>query len=67
MDHTAHHSSGANLELPSENEEEKILQEVMKMSALEYQKNSGKIDLSHLKRKQKPAPLKKSLKRLNDA
>ena len=51
MDHTAHQSSDANLALPSENEEEKILQEVMKMSALEYQKNSGKIDLSHLKRK----------------
>jgi hypothetical protein len=46
-------SSQANLNLPSHNEEEKILQEVMKMSALEYKKTTGQIDLSHLKRKQK--------------
>ena len=34
-------------------DEDKILAEVMKMSALEYQKNTGQIDLSHLKRKNK--------------
>ena len=28
-----------------------MLKEVMKMSALEYQKENGQIDLSHLKRK----------------
>jgi len=68
MEHTAHQSSDANLALPSENEEEKILQEVMKMSALEYQKNSGKINLSHLKRKPKQDnPVKKTLKRHDDA
>ena len=67
MEHTAQQSSQAQLAIPSENEEEKILQEVMKMSALEYQKNSGKIDLSHLKRKPKqPPPQKKSLKRQTD-
>ena len=30
-----------------------MLKEVMKMSALEYQTKTGKIDLSHLKRKNK--------------
>ena len=30
-----------------------MLKEVIKMSALEYQTKSGKIDLSHLKRKNK--------------
>ena len=41
------------IELPNEQQEEKMLKEVMKMSALEYQKDNGKIDLSHLKRKNK--------------
>lgn len=37
------------------------------MSALEYQKNTGKIDLSHLKRKPKQAPPQnKTLKRQDD-
>ena len=38
---------------PNLADEDKILAEVIKMSALEYQKNTGQIDLSHLKRKKK--------------
>ena len=39
------------LVLPNQDDEDKMLKEVMKMSALEYQKENGQIDLSHLKRK----------------
>ena len=42
---------GANLVLPNQEAEEKMLKEVMKISALEYQKENGQLDLSHLKRK----------------
>ena len=41
MDNGANNHSSSNLALPSQNEEEKILKEVMQMSALEYQKNTG--------------------------
>ena len=43
--------AGANqdLQIP-EMDDEKILKEVMKMSSLEYQKQTGGIDLSHLKK-----------------
>lgn len=37
--------------LPNQEAEEKMLKEVMKISALEYQKEKGELDLSHLKRK----------------
>lgn len=37
-------------EMNQQDEEEKILKEVMKMSSLEYQKQNGKIDLSHIKK-----------------
>ena len=42
------------LELPNKEDEEKMIKEVIKLSALEYQKEEGKIDLSHLKRKKEP-------------
>jgi hypothetical protein len=42
-------------------DEDKILAEVMKMSALEYQKNNGQIDLSHIKRKKKEEHTEESL------
>jgi hypothetical protein len=38
--------------LPLAETEEKVLKEVMKYSAFEYQKQSGQIDMSKLKRKQ---------------
>lgn len=49
-------------EMNQQDEEEKILKEVMKMSSLEYQKQNGKIDLSHIKKGKK----KKEMEELND-
>ena len=43
--------SSNSLVLPNDEAEEKMLKEVMKISALEYQKDNGQLDLSHLKRK----------------
>ena len=51
QDRKAHEASTGNLVLPNQEAEEKMLKEVMKISALEYQKEKGELDLSHLKRK----------------
>ena len=48
-----------------QDEEEKILKEVMKMSSLEYQKQNGKIDLSHIK-KNKHSAKKNAPEELDD-
>lgn len=41
----------AKLELPNAAQEENMLKEVLKMSSLEYQKQTGKLNLNALKRK----------------
>jgi hypothetical protein len=47
----------AKLELPDAAQEENMLKEVLKMSSLEYQKQTGKLNLNALKRKnRKPSP-----------
>ena len=43
-------------------DDEKILKEVMKMSSLEYQKQTGGIDLSHLKKKGNQAKQNSAIK-----
>ncbi|MFM7857643.1 MAG: hypothetical protein ACKO96_38410 [Flammeovirgaceae bacterium] len=41
------------MEFPSPQAEEKLLKEVIKMSALEYQTQNGQLNLSALKRRNK--------------
>ncbi len=48
------------LELPSAEQEEAMMKEVIKMSALEYQKSKGTINLDHLKRRKKKESMKPS-------
>ena len=48
-------TEGAELALPSQHEEDQMLKEVLKMSALEYDKASGKVgNLDFLKKGKKP-------------
>ena len=50
MDHTRVDSKMEG-NLPIEEHEDKVLKEVMKMSEIEFKKQTGQLNLAHLKRK----------------
>lgn len=55
LEQSKNEEKGGELALPSQQEEDQMLKEVLKMSALEYQKASGQMrNLDFLKRNKKP-------------
>lgn len=60
IEHTGHHQPSMQNIIESE-EEQRILKEVMQMSKLEEDRKKGQLDLTKIKRKNKPVEIKEKV------